>query len=312
MHGSYRRVVFATFGWLALVGAQGPQPKAQAEKSKAGGEVARARPAVPSPSVQPVETLQRPILERPCDYGEEKRESDLCAQWKAADSAAQAAKWAKWSFFLGALGTLGLFWTLFYTRQAVRLATDTAREAGEAIAIAGRNADAAMDAVNIAREGLTLSERIGQAQVKAYLVLHGVTGRIDEDGRPHFIFRVTNAGNSPAFSVYIDWAARLELVAIRDNNGFQPSSHYDLNEMFTTLDAIAVHETIMKEVEYGNIFTPSVHATSINKASILRLYVKLRYKDVFRETREEKFLLWRGSNPCESFIEFDAITPVPA
>jgi len=56
-----------------------------------------------------------------CSDLNEKRDSDLCAQWKSADAARDAAEYAFWSLIVGVIGTIALIWTLLDTRlSAIR------------------------------------------------------------------------------------------------------------------------------------------------------------------------------------------------
>lgn len=74
----------------------------------------------------------KPLEHRfPCDNPIGHDESALCAQWRAATAAEHSALWAKWGFWIGLGGMVGLFWTLYYTRRAVKAtseATDAMRE----------------------------------------------------------------------------------------------------------------------------------------------------------------------------------------
>jgi hypothetical protein len=55
-----------------------------------------------------------------CRDRQDKRDSDLCAQWKAADSASDAASYAFWTLLVSAVGTALLVWTLWETRETSR------------------------------------------------------------------------------------------------------------------------------------------------------------------------------------------------
>lgn len=84
-------------------------------------------------------------IERPCAKGSDDRTSDLCAQWKAADSADMAATWTKWTgLFTGLSALLGVL-TLCAAVAAAMFAKEAAVETR-------RNADAADAAVKIASE----------------------------------------------------------------------------------------------------------------------------------------------------------------
>jgi hypothetical protein len=152
MLGRYRHIFFALVGWLALANTQGPSGNTQ--QPKAETNQTQPTPAPSPPPVQPVEQVESPKLYRPCDQGQDYRNSDLCAQWKAADAARDAADWTYWGVLLGIVGTIGLFWTLYYTRAAVKAAQEATKDADAAIAIAARNADAAADLAETSREAM--------------------------------------------------------------------------------------------------------------------------------------------------------------
>jgi hypothetical protein len=109
---------------------------------------------------------------RPCIKPHGHDESDLCAQWRAAKAAERAALWGLVQMVLSAFGVVGLAVTLWYNRNALKLA-------GEANAVSQRN---------------------GEAQVRCYLSV--VEGRVKLSGNvPLFQVKVKNAGQSPAKAV---------------------------------------------------------------------------------------------------------------
>ncbi len=120
-------------------------------------------------------------LESPCEPGEDNRNSDLCAQWKAADAAFESAEWERLNFSLGVGGVItGL----------VTLASAIA-----AAFFAKRASDAAWRAVNVTRD-------IGEAQVRAYLYCS--SARYERSSESvSVIVELGNSGNSPASKVTI-------------------------------------------------------------------------------------------------------------
>ena len=70
-----------------------------------------------TPDASPLNSIQK---DWGCPIGKEERQSDLCAQWKAADAASNAAKYALWTLIMTALGTGLLVWTLAETRSNSR------------------------------------------------------------------------------------------------------------------------------------------------------------------------------------------------
>jgi hypothetical protein len=66
------------------------------------------------------ETVESAKEDGGCQDRKDKRNSDLCAQWKAADSARDAADYAFFSLLIGIAGAGLLIWTLCETRQTTR------------------------------------------------------------------------------------------------------------------------------------------------------------------------------------------------
>lgn len=117
MPRGYRCILVAFVGWLSLANAQ--SPRAETKQTEAQSNQSDTVTTVALPPIQTIEPVDASELNRPCDPPKDQRDSDLCAQWKAADAARDAADWTRWGVVLGVLGTLGLFWTLLYTRKAV-------------------------------------------------------------------------------------------------------------------------------------------------------------------------------------------------
>lgn len=81
----------AFLGFISL-GAS-PVPSAAAIHAK----------AAPRPETVSTDVSQS---DRGCARGRDVRSSDLCAQWKAADAAADAARWSWWQMVVGILGVV--------------------------------------------------------------------------------------------------------------------------------------------------------------------------------------------------------------
>lgn len=111
---SYRGIILA-FG-LILLGAGEPrnqQSKEQGAQSDLTKAAATVSAAITSLKVS---TEKNPS----CDPRGEDRNSDLCAQWKAADAARDAANYAWLAILLGFSGTVLLVLTLWETRKTSR------------------------------------------------------------------------------------------------------------------------------------------------------------------------------------------------
>jgi hypothetical protein len=122
MPRGYRSIVLAACGWLILVGAN--QPAADTAKQgqtrvdrNDGADADNAAEAIARAINN---TVQPAIQDSGCSDRSDKRDSDLCAQWKAADAARDAADYALWALFLTAVGTGLLYVTLRETRLTSR------------------------------------------------------------------------------------------------------------------------------------------------------------------------------------------------
>src|SRR4051794_8180848 len=92
-HGDHWRVVAAVVGCLALSSAgeaAGPSfqgNRGYPEQTNSHREQNDSALTVLLPAVEAVEQIESKEYNHPCAEGEDNRSSDLCAQWKAADSA---------------------------------------------------------------------------------------------------------------------------------------------------------------------------------------------------------------------------------
>jgi hypothetical protein len=184
MSRSYWRYIAAAVG-LALLGAS-PPPRAENSSEQANTQAeTRQRPPTVTPSIsKAVEQVQRPILERPCRDGEDERQSDLCAQWKAANSASDAAWWAMIGIVVATIGTTGLYWQIYLTRRAVQ-------DTGEATA-------AMRDANEIAETAARRNLR-PFVYVKEMKIIHPQPGF----EHPRISILVKNGGQSPAMTLVV-------------------------------------------------------------------------------------------------------------
>ena len=151
-NGIYRSVLAALVG-LILIGANEPPNQAtQAKQGKARQPEPKSQPWAALDSAKTSKPIKPPKETELCGQAKYTSNDDLCAQWKAADSAAEAAKWAWWQIILSALGVLGLGFTLWFNFRALRLAEKAEAETRDALGTAARNADAAAKLVRITAE----------------------------------------------------------------------------------------------------------------------------------------------------------------
>lgn len=83
----------------------------------------------------PVANVATAIVERtPCDQPQSETESNLCAQWRAAQAAEKSAEWTVYGFWATLAGMALLTWQIVLTRKAVKdtsEATAAMRKANE-------------------------------------------------------------------------------------------------------------------------------------------------------------------------------------
>lgn len=120
---------------LGLVAASTPQGAGQHQQGAARPSVEQSLETIAAATTKAVEPVEPKEYESPCDPGQDRRQSDLCAQWKAADGAARAAEWAKWQTILSAFGLVGLLYSLHLTRKAVREAASSSETADKAVEV---------------------------------------------------------------------------------------------------------------------------------------------------------------------------------
>ena len=121
MPRGYRLLVVA----LGLIlAAQHPNVGAQPKQSSPQERSASALENIAARYDEQAEGVQRSPEGKPCNSGDDKRNSDLCAQWKAADAAADAARWASWGTWFTGVSTVLVVIALGLTLQSNLIARE--------------------------------------------------------------------------------------------------------------------------------------------------------------------------------------------
>lgn len=110
----YRGFLLAVVGWLSL-GAQHPQPATKAQQTQSAAQL----DASTSRIVEAINNIARE-QDAGCEDRKDKRSSDLCAQWKAADAARDAANYTWLAVGLSFLGTVLVALTFWEQRKVSR------------------------------------------------------------------------------------------------------------------------------------------------------------------------------------------------
>jgi hypothetical protein len=117
MFRGYRRVLAALAGLILIGAGEPPKTDKQPQNSTPQNEATKppsAKPPAISSGDKPAEK------DTGCEKGNDRRNSDLCAQWKAADAALDAAKYSFWGLGIGVIGTIFLVATFWETRKTAR------------------------------------------------------------------------------------------------------------------------------------------------------------------------------------------------
>ncbi len=123
MSKRYRGIVFAV--GLALA-SHHPSVEAKGEQSDRSESIAESLDDIASTYREQSERSERASESQPCKPGDDKRDSDLCAQWKAADAAANSAWWARVGTWVSGISGLFVVVALFLAFQSNRIARESA------------------------------------------------------------------------------------------------------------------------------------------------------------------------------------------
>lgn len=202
----------------------------------------------------------------------EQRELDYLAAQKGVDKATQKlATYAIYQTILIALGTAVLIYTLYLTRQANRAAT--------------RGAHAAEGAVSVTR-------RIGEAQVRAY-----ITATPKDFGRPKEAFfvdlTIKNCGQTPARNMAL--AADIKVLPYPHNrDGFSVGvGKIDLGE---TPNQMGAGSEVTIGIGPAEFERKVFDAAAKGKEWRFYLIGKITYRDVFGNQYFSEFCYSYGTN----------------
>ena len=237
-----------------------------------------------------------PKIDSGCLRGVDKRESDLCAQWKAADSASNAARWGWWQLIIGGVGlilgaiTMGAaIAAAIYAKRAARATEKTveisesgAAGAAETLKIAERNANAAAAQVRV-------SEETAKRQLRAYVGIERVfVENIHIGGVPTANLHLKNFGRTPAYEYDVFSYAMIGPKDLSEEK-FQLPDLAHANQ--STLAPSATGHA------YPSISTPwTVELDGAYRAGHLAIHVfgQVRYLDAFGEPRITDFRFYNN------------------
>lgn len=194
-----------------------------------------------------------------CEEGHDDRKSDLCAQWKAADAAAESANVARVQLWLGTIiGALTLFAAAAAAVYAGRAAKHTARS-------------------------VAVTEEMGRAQTRAYI--DAIMAKIHDDTESISV-RVTlrNEGQTPAKAIVlfgttqvVDVRLAIEpapFASLREGHAWGPLRSGGELTVPITCDGTTRHYNAV-ESAHGPLS--------------IRAFGRVRYITIFDETYETEF-----------------------
>lgn len=185
--GSGLAVLIVVAGAVALIFWQAPN-NPNAEYQYSYSEKAEGDPSAFPLSLDEVVSAEtyRAICEKP----EDRDHADLCQQWRMAQAAKQQLVWLERQFWLTLLEILGLLAALGFSAWA-SIAASRAVRVGEVSAKA-------------ARKAITVSMDTARRELRAYVFTE--TYRLEapmKGKRPKAIFKINNAGQTPARNVRV-------------------------------------------------------------------------------------------------------------
>ena len=227
MSCKFRAVILSAAAFVA-VAASPPGQEAASEQSETDSSIAKSLRSIDAS----LKAANEPKEEtEPCEKGEPNRNSDLCAQWQAADAAVEGALWTERSFYLSVIGAIVGFCTLaaagaaaYFAKVAAdqarrsnlinmkenarssRRAASAAKEAGETLRLAQMSADEARRSADVAERQLILTQR-------AFIVIKPQMERlINPDGTIGGVrvrLQMENTGSTEARNIYNSFGATL-------------------------------------------------------------------------------------------------------
>lgn len=229
---------------------------------------------------QPTQIDEKNIAERehlnsPCEIGDDKRNSELCAQWKAADAAADSAKWSEFSFWLAAfVGTLTLMAAAaaaYYARLAALYTQAGALEAK-------KSAATGIEAVNI-------SEDTARKQLRAYVCIEECI-LIEEEDLLFFSAQILikNYGQTPAYDVKI--TAKAKTIGSSIFEFFDISvSNTQATEPTILGPSAAMTKSIYNELQIDELTAITTEICNIFIIGIIE------YRDIYNSIQSTNFVL---------------------
>ena len=204
---SIRQPVLVALAGLIIANAPN-RDRDHVEAAKTQNEVDRSFERLSNEIEKSIESKRQ---DTGCHHGIDNRSSDLCAQWKAADAAAQSANSGEQANTIGWIGVVFGAITMVAAIAAAKFAKDAAEHTK-------RGADEAQNAVVQAKRSAEISkaalkeQRVtAKRELRAYVGIKEIIAArfVDRDGQVGWKLQAIwhNTGSTPAFEVFsaLDW-----------------------------------------------------------------------------------------------------------
>lgn len=312
---SYRYIIVAFFGWVALCAAKPADHQSNnSDRNQQVKTTKRLRP-VTAPSTtnsQPSTFVAYPGYDpAPCYHARDHDAADLCAQWRASIAAEKSAHEARratfWSLIatlLSALGVGGLIYTIWQTKGSLAEARRGNRIAMKANARATRQAVASdittQRALEYARLNADAAHRLAEAsdqgfrkQLRAYLVAGDVEIlSVTEDNIFGSLY-IKSKGQTPASITEIKYSAYVGSFPRRTAEDGKFPLHSFLQ--FSTILVGGDNQKLLFKVQKGD----QQKALADHLSYCIYIYGSVDYTDVFGDAHSTKFSYrsegrWKG------------------
>ena len=262
MPRGYRYVVLTLVGWLILTGDRPPSPHQGKENSKATDSYSGILSALN-------EAHEADHPNKPCAPEHPDRNSDLCAQWQAADAALRSANADESQVGIGVAGVVIGFLTLVAAGAAAKFAYDAAIETK-------RSADVSDDALRFSKSQFATQVR---PYVNAKPVSITINNMPSTDGvivmNIGFKVDVSNYGTVPA--------RKFEAAAVIKELDW-PINEADLpdieNAYYSSFGLVFPNEPVTLNFEKPISFDVPAHMAGIRRVCLVTL---IRYSGISNE-----------------------------
>ncbi len=219
---------------------------------------------------------------KPCKPDEEDRNSDLCAQWKAADAAEDSASSNRYQVWIAGGGLAVGVLTLIAAVAAAKFARDAAKYT--------------KDGADATDRSIEETRRIGEAQTRAYVVplLTGMSWGNAKDSAL-FMGEWHNSGQSPADNVTID-----AVFHFKNEKGEDRSVDMYIPSVFGKIWNLSALHKEQLTFRAKECFSANQIAEFCSGKGDCRIKVHVKYMDVFQVERARS-----GGNP--EFHEWTAV-----